>query len=239
MMNKYRIGRIAGPWVNFTPPIRGGIYGDNTEAAQYKPDDEDGDDTSSCWSSSLESLNSSTTSLDSITDGDVSRSDMVGSRPKKGLDQYSSSVPQDRATELIHHSSITQRNDHRRLSPKDYTSYVVQKGIDDDVRDNPSLDAETQRAITLKYQILHQRVKDEGFYDCNYLEYGKELLRYALLFSLFLTFLRAGWYLTSACFLGLFWVSPSIPFSISQRANPPVASNHVHGARRRPQRHFP
>ncbi|CAF9904326.1 MAG: hypothetical protein ALECFALPRED_007498 [Alectoria fallacina] len=130
---------------------------------------------------------------------------MVGSRPNKGLDQYSSSVPQDRATELIHHSSIAQRNDHRRLSPKDYTSYVVQKGIDDNVRDNPSLDAETQRAITLKYQTLHQRVKDEGFYDCHYLEYGKELLRYALLFSLFFTFLRAGWYLTSACFLGLFW----------------------------------
>ncbi|CAF9904327.1 MAG: hypothetical protein ALECFALPRED_007499 [Alectoria fallacina] len=38
MMNKYRIGRIAEPWVNLTPPIRGGIYRDNTEDAQYKPD---------------------------------------------------------------------------------------------------------------------------------------------------------------------------------------------------------
>lgn len=207
MMNKYRIGFIAGDWVNFTPPIRGGIYRDNTEAVRHKPDSEDGDDTGSYWSSSLESLNSSTTSLDSITIGDTSHSAMISGHPDKGLGQYSSSVPQDRATERIHTSPNTERGDHPRLSPKDYTSSAVQKAIDDDVRNNPSLDAQTQQAITLKYQILHQRVKDEGFYDCHYLEYGKELIRYTLLFTLFFIFLRAEWYLTSACFLGLFWVN--------------------------------
>lgn len=205
MMNKYRIGLIAGPWVNFTPPIRGGIYRDNTEAAQYIPDDEDGDDAGSSWSSSLESLNSSTTSLDSMTTEDTSHSAMISSHPNKGLDQYSSSVHHDQGTEHRHKSSNAQLNDHQHLSLTDYTSSAVQKAIDNDVRDNPSLDAETQRAITLKYQTLHQRVKDEGFYECHYIEYGKEIIRYILLFSLFLTFLRAEWYLTSACFLGLFW----------------------------------
>lgn len=225
MMNKYRIGRVAGPWVNFTPPIRGGIYRDSTEAAQYKPDDEDGDDAGSYWSSSRESLNSSTTSLDSITNGDVGHSAMMTSRPNKGLDQYASSAHEGR-----HNPSNAQLNDHQRLSPKDYTSSAVQKAIDDDVRNNPSLDAETQRAITLKYQILHQRVHDEGFYDCHYIEYGKEIIRYILLFSLFFTFLRAEWYITSACFLGLFWVSSCTPFSNFQLADPPIASDYVHGA---------
>lgn len=230
-MNKYRIGRIAGPqWVNFTPPIRGGIYREYTEEAQYKPEDESGDDTGSYWSSSLESLNSSTTSLNSVTVGDVDHSAIISNYPNNGDDQYSSSVPEDRTTKRRHDSPTAQRNDHLRLSPKDYTSSTVQKAIDDDVRVYPSLDAETQQAITLKYQILHQRVKDEGFYECQYLEYGKELVRYTLLFSLFITLLRAKWYLTSACFLGLFWVSPYIQSSNSQHADPPTASDHVYGA---------
>lgn len=229
MMNKYRIGRIAGPWVNFTPPIRGGIYRDNIEPAQYKSEDEDGDDAGSYWSSCQESLNSSTTSLDSITNGDLSHSAIISSRLNKGLDQYSAYAKPDRDTEGGHISSNAQGNDHQGLSAKQYTSYAVQKAIDDDVRDNPSLDAETQRAITLKYQILHQRVKAEGFYDCHYIEYGKEIMRYTILFSLFITFLRAEWYLTSACFLGLFWVSLCIPCIIPQHADPPLASDHVHG----------
>lgn len=230
MMNKYRIGRIDEPWVNFTPPIRGGIFRDNIEAARDGPDDEDSEDDSSTWSSRLESTNSSTTSIDSITSGDVCSSVMRNSHSDEGLDLYFSSVHQDRTKERTNQSLNAQSNDHQRLSPQDYTSSAVQKAIDDDVRDYPSLDAGTQRAITLKYQVLHQRVKDEGFYDCHYIEYGKEIIRYTLLFSLFFTSLRAEWYLTSACFLGLFWVSSCIPSNSSQYADPPTASNHVHGA---------
>lgn len=228
-MNKYRIGRVAGPWINFTPPIRGGIYRDNTEKAQYKPDDEDGDDTGSYWSSSLESLNSSTTSLDSVTTRDVGHSAMTCSHSNKGSDQYSPSAHQNRAKERKLSASSTQLNDHQRLSPKDYTSSAVQKAIDVDLRENPCLDADTQRTIKLKYQMLHQRVKDEGFYECHYIEYGKEVIRYALLFSLFIACLRAEWYLTSSCFLGLFWVSRLIPPENCSHAEPPIASDHVHG----------
>lgn len=207
MMNKYRIGRIDGDWVNFTPPIRGGSFRDTMEAAQEAPDGEDSEDDSSSWSSRLESTNSSTTSIDSITSGDICSSVARKSSSTEGLDLYFSSVHQDRARERRDQSLNHQSNDHQRLSPNDYTSSVIQKAIDDNVRDYPSLDAETQSAITLKYQVLHQRVKDEGFYDCHYIEYGKEIIRYTLLFSLFLTSLRSEWYMTSACFLGLFWVS--------------------------------
>ena len=230
MMNKYRVGRIDGDWVNFTPPIRGGIFRDTREAAQDGPDDEDSEDDGSSWSSRLESTNSSTTSINSITSEDVCSSVMSNSRSNKGLDLYFSSVHQDRARERKIRVSNAQSDDHQRLSPHDYTSSAIQKAINDDVRDYPSLDAETQSAITFKYQALHQRVKDEGFYECHYIEYGKEIIRYTLLFSLFFTSLRAEWYLTSACFLGLFWVSSFIPSNNSQHADPSTASNHVHGA---------
>lgn len=91
-----------------------------------------------------------------------------------------------------------------------YTAELEAKEIAEGLRDNPSLDPETQRAITREYRALHEKVKDMGLYQCRYQEYGKELIRYSLLFGAFLYLLRAEWYLTSAIFLGMFWVSPTL-----------------------------
>lgn len=81
------------------------------------------------------------------------------------------------------------------------------------MRENPSLDAETQQQILLDYRALHEQIKSEGLYQCNYREYGKECIRYALLFGAFAYLLHSEWYLTSAIFLGLYWVSHPIPSS--------------------------
>lgn len=70
----------------------------------------------------------------------------------------------------------------------------------------PSLDWETQQDITTDFRALHERIKVEGFYECDYKAYGREVIRYGVLFSAFILLLRAQWYLTSACFLGMFWV---------------------------------
>ena len=70
----------------------------------------------------------------------------------------------------------------------------------------PSLDWKTQQDIATDFRALHGRIKVEGFYDCNYKAYGREVIRYGVLFSAFILLLRAQWYLTSACFLGMFWV---------------------------------
>ena len=70
----------------------------------------------------------------------------------------------------------------------------------------PSLDWETQQDIATDFRALHERIKVEGFYQCDYRAYGRELIRYGVLFSTFVLLLRAQWYLTSACFLGMFWV---------------------------------
>lgn len=86
-----------------------------------------------------------------------------------------------------------------------YTTTVIQAEVDADVAKYPSLDAATQADITRRFRALHQRVHDEGYYDCRFAEYGKELARYSTLFAIFVVFLHLGWYTTSACFLGLFW----------------------------------
>ncbi|KAG9590044.1 fatty acid/sphingolipid desaturase, partial [Aureobasidium melanogenum] len=91
------------------------------------------------------------------------------------------------------------------LSRIAFTSAMEQKEIAEGLASMPSVDEHTQLAIAMDFRALHERVKNEGFYDCPYIEYGKELIRYSLLFSTFIYFLRAEWYLTSACFLGIFW----------------------------------
>ncbi|KAG7527934.1 hypothetical protein FFLO_06502 [Filobasidium floriforme] len=78
-------------------------------------------------------------------------------------------------------------------------------GIDKGLAEYPSPDVETQRVVAEKFKALHKRVQDEGFYTCRYRNYAKEMVRYTLLFSLFIGFLRSGYYFTSAMFLGFFW----------------------------------
>jgi delta8-fatty-acid desaturase len=94
----------------------------------------------------------------------------------------------------------------KRLSPDEYTSWAIQQGKHLDIRSYPSLDQAVQQDITQKYMKLHDQIVDEGLYKCRYIEYGKEMVRYTSLFALSMTALYHSWYLTSAVFLGLFWV---------------------------------
>ena len=215
-MGAYRIGRVHLPWTNYTPPIRGGVfrkYQDEEESISSE------DDEGLSLGSKSASLNSSTSSLE-LTPGGDSKSDFAPLIPAtiKAAAIYGNTSNDDdlshrrafKATTDTHvypalkHTKTRSSSVH--LSPTAYTAQTIQTEVDNDLRDYPSLDEETQRNITLKYQALHQLVKDGGFYDCRYSEYGKEAIRYSLLFATFLVTLHYGWYLTSACFLGLFWV---------------------------------
>ncbi|KAG9528519.1 fatty acid/sphingolipid desaturase, partial [Aureobasidium melanogenum] len=123
------------------------------------------------------------TSYDEKTQGDII------------LDETEARSIQDKADALkAEHSS--------RMA---FTSAMEQKEIAEGLASMPSVDEHTQLAIAMDFRALHERVKNEGFYDCPYIEYGKELIRYSLLFGTFIYFLRAEWYLISACFLGMFW----------------------------------
>ena len=207
-MEAYRIGRISEPWTNFTPPIRGGVYRKHDEESIESEEEDE-----PSLTSRLGSLNSSTTSLDIAPEIDLGSlaSGLKDSNGKQRLDVhiYSSSddgdeidVPEFSETQTLIPSTTLHE------TTASYTAKVVQQEIDDGVRGYPSVDGETQRKITAKYRVLHQRIETEGYYDCRYSEYGKELIRYSLIFAAFITTLRYEWYLTSACFLGLFWVRP-------------------------------
>lgn len=87
-----------------------------------------------------------------------------------------------------------------------YATELEDKEKQEGLRDNPSVDPDTQRAIVHEYRALHQQIKDEGLYQCRYGEYAKESVRYAALFGLFLYLVHVEWYLTSSLALGLFWV---------------------------------
>lgn len=100
----------------------------------------------------------------------------------------------------------------QQQSRSDYILGLEHKEINDGIGEFPSLDPETQMAITLEYRALHEQVKTDGLYECRYSEYGKELIRYSLLFLCFISLLRSGWYLTSALFLGMFWVCFDLSF---------------------------
>jgi delta8-fatty-acid desaturase len=85
---------------------------------------------------------------------------------------------------------------------------LEKKEIEQGLKENPlAQDVATQQAILLDYRALHEQIKREGLYQCRYSCYAKESIRYGILFGAFLALLYCKWYLTSAIFLGLFWVS--------------------------------
>jgi sphingolipid 8-(E)-desaturase len=197
-MKAYRIGRKpAGPWINMTPPIRGGIY-QKEEISNEIDVDTDGfiDDSSLSASTALSdqsSLTSECSTNDEIAEKVLSQL-RERRRPKA-----------THATVLKH----AQTSHGISLSPTAYADLTIQDEVNRGLREYPSIDPSVQQEIVNKYRALHQRVQDEGYYDCPYLEYGKEMIRYVTLFATSMTALHFGWYMTSAVFLGLFWVGPS------------------------------
>ncbi|KAF5693053.1 delta-5 delta-6 fatty acid desaturase [Fusarium globosum] len=101
----------------------------------------------------------------------------------------------------------------------------VAREIQNDLETYPSLDTRVQDEIARKYQLLHQRIHDEGLYQCPYVEYGKEMMRYTTLFTLFGVLFYNQWYITSAVFLGLFW--HQIMFSAHDAGHLAITSNFV------------
>ncbi len=185
-MNRYRIGRVSGPWVNFTPPIRGGIFSSKAHNGS---------------STALETPSVHAEALSKFFHDEASASES---------DDPSSSTPP--CTNLPKHGPAILQS-----SPDEpNNARVVKQALDDDIAQYPSLDATTQQVIVQKYRELHDRVKKEGFYECRYREYVKELVQYVTIFALFIVALRAEWYMTSAALLGLFWVCIKAPSPLNR-----------------------
>lgn len=193
-MGAYRIGRKpAGPWANMTPPTRRG--------AHPKP-------AALPVSAVLESSDSDTEADD---DSSLASSECSCDGRSLASSECSCEVPIHNLRRRVPYGDTPTDEDEpalkRSLSRAQYTDERVQNHAGVDAEQYPSVEPAVQEEIVRKYRALHQRVRDDGLYDCPYLDYGKEALRYAALFAAFLVALRCGQYLVSAVFLGLFWVS--------------------------------
>ncbi|KAF2786539.1 fatty acid/sphingolipid desaturase [Melanomma pulvis-pyrius CBS 109.77] len=189
MMKKHRMGRVQEPWTNLNPPIRSPDYYTNlaaekqgvpsAEARRSRRNPAD----SRCKAAAILNKKLSTT-------GTCTRrtSALISPDPEKQPLVPAVDTAADKVTARVK-----------------YATEMEQKEILEGLGDNPSVDAETQRAIIMDYRALHQQIKDDGLYKCHYSNYFKESLRYSFLFGLFLYLLYAKWYLTSAIVLGAFW----------------------------------
>lgn len=194
-LKRYSIGRILGRWENLTPPIQGGSYQVQADEAEETMSDD---------ASIISDSDKQDSGIECDTASDISSVDCPDKTlPYRRL-KYSKANAIERIDSAVDVSSTLPPSEEAR-TPAAYIENTVQHEIDVDLAKYPSLDADTQRDIALKFQALHQRVKDEGFYECRFIEYGKEMTRYATLFALFIFTLNKGWYFVSACFLGLFW----------------------------------
>ena len=209
-MRGYRIGVIDEPWIDFEPPISGGTFnlGDQEDVIQSLPKSsaiegeiapfpvevclEKDEKTNTC---SKQCLNGTQQCLsaESIKFMRSLDSDEAFRTNKKQYLQDVSSV----SDTLKQHSS--------EYKPAEFIDQATRLTMDLDLNEYPSLDAGTQRNISINFRKLHQKVRDNGLHVCDISNYGMEVVRYLTLFSLFIYTLRCEWYITSAVFLGLFW----------------------------------
>ncbi|KAH8904599.1 fatty acid/sphingolipid desaturase [Coniochaeta sp. PMI_546] len=187
MMTKYRIGRIEGKWRNFIPPIQGGKF-------RLATDSSEGEKNNTAVSSSGSSRSASPV-LSPVFD--VIEHNNSGLRVRNG-----GTTTSHRAGSVTSASSVDEEEEFDGMT---FLASETRKEIKLDLDRYPSLDDSTQDEIVRKYRLLHERIKAEGLFQCNYAAYAVECTRYTLLFAGFLYFLHLGWYATSAVFLGCFW----------------------------------
>ncbi|CRG91342.1 delta8-fatty-acid desaturase [Talaromyces islandicus] len=175
-MLSYQVGRVQGRWTNFLPPIQGGHF------RPYELTEGSASDNSSETSS----RSSSPVFDEPLNDGSTRQR-------KASVSTAASSAPSTPSGE---------KTSEWRPS---FLDARTQEEIVFDIAKYPSLQPDAQDFITEKYRELGERIAAEGLYDCNYWAYFRESCRYSVLAALSYTFLRIGWYWTSAFFLGFLW----------------------------------
>ncbi|KAI1932486.1 hypothetical protein LOZ66_006868 [Ophidiomyces ophidiicola] len=179
-MKLFQIGRIEGQWLNFLPPIQGGVF--RCSKSEHLAPNEVADSQSSAQDSS-----NPPSPLFEAIDSDKS----LRKRPS--------------STTSLSSATFTPPQPEYKDSKPLILDAQTRAEIAFDVAKYPPLDPEHQTYIAKKYRELNRRIQAEGLYDCNYLAYLVELSRYSILFGLFLFLLRYGWYGASGFFLGCMW----------------------------------
>ena len=179
-MKRYRIGRIEGRWKNFLPPIQGGTFRTRAEMEEQEEETDSAHDVDSASSS------------DSRSPSPVFDTDGMGARQrtKAQRDAPDTSPP----------ASPEENSD-----DMDFLDTITRQHIKLDLDKYPAQDEATQAGIVVKNRELHQRIRDEGLYQCNYWAYAVECCRYVSLFGLMLVCIHYEWYKIGALALGFLW----------------------------------
>jgi delta8-fatty-acid desaturase len=223
-MRAFRIGRKQGVWVNMTPPIRGGVFRpydpisvvESSEDSASSASDSEGTDEDRLDDDALSHTSSECScehGVEQKTESEAAKASGTALSPRDAT-----SILRQRATVSRHTAKCPLHDEDAAVAAATTASakgsatvmrFADAGVLQEVVRDSanyPSVEPLVQQEITNKYRALHQRIRDEGLYECRYIEYGKEMARYSALFAAFLTALYFKQYMISAVFLGLFWV---------------------------------
>src|ERR1700680_217946 len=136
-MERYRIGRIEGRWVNFVPPIQGGKFRPYVKGLVAVEEDEDADQTP--------------------TTSDISRTPSpIFDTEEPNIRRRITSKNDPLVSSASSVSSAAEQED-----GVSYLDARTKEQIYLDLVKYPSLDLDTQDEVVRKYRLLDQRIRAE------------------------------------------------------------------------------
>ena len=175
---KWKVGMIDYHWENLLPPIQGGLY---------------------------------EKTLDNGSD-----SDYLGDTLTHGKEYKGAGYPNiERLDPIVPQNVIITPENKERIYPLEDSDVIVDpqllmRNYDNnltrkDIAEVPDLDYKTQEFLKEKYNELHDVIIKNGFYKCNYWDYGRELVKICSLFLYSFLFMKTGHLFLSAVFMGVAW----------------------------------
>ncbi|CAK9437909.1 uncharacterized protein LODBEIA_P22870 [Lodderomyces beijingensis] len=204
---KWKIGEINYSWENLLPPIQGAVYSKKSSTKGIGSLDDKLDVDSSSSSSSLESGSNSDAELLSTTSSileEVPETTPVQQHIRKKVSPVvpQNVIPRDsNMNALFPLAECKSTIVDPKLLMMDYDNTLSQR----DMMSIPSLDYATQQKLRDEYVELHNLISKNGFYQCNYWAYVRELVKIGSLLLYSLSFLKLRWFITSAFFMGMAW----------------------------------
>lgn len=211
----WKVGRINYYWENLLPPIQGAVYPyTETKTKANKLTLENKIDESNTDVSEYELISSSSSSTSIDTDSDQcnkSTAKREKTNSYKGLGypvgHVMPKVPQN--TPVINSSNKDEifpvLTDQTIVDPKILLANYDNSLCQEDLLNMPTLDYKTQQNLRDRYNDLHKIVIKNGFYQCDYWHYVRELIKIGSLFLYSFSLFKLNYIKLSAIFMGMAW----------------------------------